>query len=98
MISKKAVKTLIDLYLGDNVILYLKGMNVVIPNEEGGSMNISAMLQGTVMDIDDTFIHLGDGNMTGKSIYHENIGLIETTLVDDTILAFDFPSNDSEIN
>lgn len=99
MISKKAVKTLLDLYLGEHVILYLKGMNVVLPNADGGAVDITAMIQGIVMDIDDTFMHLGDGNMTSKSIGHENIGLIEAnTLMDETMMGMDFPTNDTEIN
>lgn len=95
-IGKKAVKTLIDLYAGDTVVLYLKGMNVLIANEEQ-QMDVTPMLTGIVMDVDDTFIHLGDGNMIQKSIYHENVGLIESATMPD-LIAIDYPTTDSEIN
>lgn len=97
-ISRKATKTLNDLYLGDTVILYLKGMNVLIANEEAGQMDITPMLTGIVMDIDETFIHIGDGNMIQKSIYHENVGLIESASMEEMLISADLPTNDSEIN
>lgn len=97
-ISKKAVKTLMDLYVGDHVILYLKGMNVLVTNEEAGQMDITAMLQGVVMDIDEEFIHLGNGDMIHKSIYHENIGMIETLIIEESLISLDMPENDTEIN
>jgi hypothetical protein len=98
MISKSALKTLLDLYLGDTVILYLKNINVVIPNEDGEHMDVSAMLTGMVMDIDENFIHLGDGDMIKKSVYHENIALIESMIVDNNLISDDLPENDLEIN
>lgn len=97
-ISKKAMKTLMDLYAGDSVILYLKNMNVIVAHEESGQMDITPMLAGIVMDIDETFIHLGDGNMIQKSIYHENVGLIENSSLEDLLITADLPVNDSEIN
>jgi len=96
-ISKKAMTTLRDIYLGDSVILYLKDMNVVIPTGDG-NMDISPMLQGIVMDVDETFIHLGNGDMVQKSVYHENVGMIESLIVDDALINFDMPERDSEIN
>ncbi len=96
-ISKKAANTLIDLYMGDSVIIYLK-MNVVIPNEEAGQMEISAMLNGIVMEVDEDFIHIGDGETITKSIYHENIGLIESLVIDESMLSTELPENDLEIN
>ena len=98
MISKGAVKTLFDLYMGDNVILYLKNMNVVVGNDETGQMEISAMISGIIMEIDQDFIHIGDGEMITKSIYHENVGLIESMLVDESLISLDLPENDLEIN
>jgi hypothetical protein len=97
-IPKKSVQILMDLYQGDSVILYLKGMNVLIAHEESGQMDITAMLTGIVMDIDEAFIHLGDGNMVTKSIYHENVGLIETTTVEEMLITPELATNDTEIN
>lgn len=97
MISKKATKTLQDLYLGDTVVLYLKGLNVIVAHEEG-QMDVTPMLTGIVMDIDDTFIHLGDGNMITKSIYHENVGLIESATIDEMLISPDMATTPEEIN
>lgn len=97
-ISKKAIKTLMDLYVGDLVVLYLKGMNVVVADENSGEMNITPMLQGIVMDVDEAFIHLGDGDIIQKSIYHENVGLIESLVIDESLISFDMATNESEIN
>lgn len=97
-ISKKVIKTLQDLYLGDTVILYLKGLNVLVGNEEMGTIDVTPMLTGIVMDTDETFIHLGDGNMITKSIYHENIGLIESTTISEMMITPDMAISDSEIN
>lgn len=96
-ISKKAMKTLQDLYLGDTVILYLKGLNVLVASAEG-QMDITPMLTGIVMDVDETFIHLGDGGMITKSIYHENVGLVESATIDEMMINADMAQNDSEIN
>lgn len=85
-----------DLYAGDTVILYLKGMNVLIAHEDS-QMDVTPMLTGIVMDVDETFMHMGDGNMIQKSIYHENIGLIESATVPD-LISVDYPATDSEIN
>ena len=96
-ISKKATKTLSDLYVGDIVVLYLKGLNVLVQHEEG-QMDVTRMLTGIVMDIDEAFIHLGDGSMITKSIYHENVGLIESTTMEEMLISPDMASNESEIN
>lgn len=96
-ISKKALKTLHSLYLGDIVVLYLKGMNVLVAHEEG-QMDVSPMLTGIIMDIDECFIHLGDGSMITKSIYHENVGLIESTTTEDMMISPEMASSESEIN
>ena len=97
-ISKKAAQTLMDLYAGDDVIIYLKGMNVVVQNEEGSQLDVSPMLHGIVMEADETFIHLGDGEIIKKSIYHENVGLIENLVVDNALLGYDAAETDMEIN
>lgn len=97
-LSKKAVKTLMSLYLGDNCVLYLKDMNIVVAHEEAGQLDVTPMLAGIVMDIDESFIHLGDGSMIQKSIYHENVGLIESTSVPEFLISPDMASNESEIN
>lgn len=96
-ISKKATKTLLDLYMGDTVILYLKGLNVLIASE-GGQMDITPMLTGIVMDVDEAFIHLGNGDMITKSIFHENVGLIESAIMDEMLISTDLATDESEIN
>lgn len=96
-LSKKATRTLLDLYMGDTVVLYLKGLNVVVAHEEG-QMDVTPMLTGICMDIDEAFIHLGDGNMITKSIYHENVGLIESASSEEMLISPEMAINDSEIN
>lgn len=96
-IGKKATKTLQDLYLGDTVVLYLKGLNVLVPHGDG-QVDITPMLTGIVMDVDETFIHLGNGDMISKSIYHENVGLIESAIMEEMLISPDMAADDSEIN
>lgn len=89
MISKTAVKNLRDLYFGELVVIYLKGMNLVVPNEDMGQVEISAMVQGIIMDIDDTFMHIGDGEFINKSIKHEDYGVIELVMSNESLLTSD---------
>jgi hypothetical protein len=96
-ISKKAMKTLQDLYFGDTVILYLKGLNVMVAHDDG-QLDVTPMLTGIVMDVDEAFIHLGDGSMITKSIYHENVGLIESTTLEALAISPEMATNESEIN
>ncbi len=85
-ITAKAVKNLRELYFGELVVIYLKGMNLVIPDEEKGQIDITAMVQGIIMDIDESFIHIGDGELINKSIKHDDYGVIELVMASDPFM------------
>lgn len=78
MIPKTSVKTLLELYMDEVISIFLRDMHVVTANEEGNEIRISSAVEGYVIHIDQTHIHLGleDGTIT-KSIPHETVGLIE---------------------
>lgn len=97
-ISKGALKNLKYLYLGELCVIYLKGMNIVIAHEEAGQMDVTPMLQGIIMDIDEAYIHLGDGDAINKSVKHDDYGVIELVIPQESLMDFDMPINDSEIN
>lgn len=95
-ISKAAIRNLSQLYIGELVVVYLKGMNIVVSNEDVGHMDVTPMLQGIIMDIDESFIHLGDGGQILKSIKHDDYGVIELAMPPDPFMDLDISS--SEIN
>lgn len=101
-ITAKALKNLKTQYLGANVIIYLKDMNVVTVNGDGEQMSISAMVQALIIDIDEDFFHTGlpDGTIT-RSIKHEIAGMIEISLSPDDemmMLGEDMPTDESEVH
>ncbi len=78
-ISKTAVKTLMDLWVGEMVVIHLKGINLVIHEDENKSIEVAPMIQGFCYDIDSSFWHLGEDIESGvtKSLPHESVGLVE---------------------
>jgi hypothetical protein len=98
MISKSAVKNLRELYFGELVIVYLKGMNLVVPNEEMGQVEISAMVQGIIMDIDEAFVHIGDGEFINKSIKHDDYGVIELVMANEAMMSSDMAIGDEDVH
>lgn len=77
-ISKAAVKTLIDCFVNEEVIIFLKQMNVVAVSSEGDQMEVTAMIQGFLVHVDQDFLYLGlpDGEVT-RSIGHDTAQMIE---------------------
>lgn len=96
-ISKGAVKSLRDLYFGELVVIYLRGMNIVVQQGDD-QMDVTPMLQGIIMDIDQSFIHLGDGDQIHKSVKHNDYGVIELASMPEPLINFDMANDDSEIN
>lgn len=80
MTSKSAVRKLLEIYLDENITIYLREMNIVTVNEAQGEVKISPMIEGYVIDIDQDFFYLGlsDGSVL-RTIPHATVGLIEMT-------------------
>lgn len=72
MISKTSVKNLKKHYLHENIIIYLKDTNVPVPDSEGNIMEVSGVIMGCVLDVDQDFIHLGDNGYIEK-VYHMEV-------------------------
>lgn len=77
MVSKD-FNALRDCFLGENVVFYLRDMNVAAISPEGDEMSISSMVTGYVVDIDKLFYYIGtpEGDVA-KVISHDVIGMVE---------------------
>jgi hypothetical protein len=77
-ITLKTAKKLRGVFVDEEVVIYLKDMNVVTVDENQGEMKISAMIQGYVIDIDENFYYLGlpDGQIT-RTVSHETAQMVE---------------------
>lgn len=97
-ITKSAVKNLISQYLDSLVVIHLKGMNVVVPNEEG-QMDISPMILGVFVDCDQDYVYLIDIETDSvKSLPHESVGLIELQVMDESGLTQEMPGVGEDIH
>jgi len=96
--SKKRTK-LADLYLGEDVVITLKMSNVNILDPSSGSVYRTQQVQGVVVDIDDSFIHLGSnqGDIL-KSVDISDIGVIELNVEIPPELLAEMPTNDKDIH
>lgn len=99
MTSKNAVRKLREIYLDENVIIYLRDMNVVAVNESQGEIKISPMLEGYVVDVDQDYVYLGlpDGTIL-KTIPHATIGLIEVALTAEEMLSTEMAGTEDEVH
>ncbi len=95
-ISAKAVKRLKDAFVDQTVIIYLKGMNVIVANEEQQEMNIAAMIESYIIDIDENYLYTGtpDGNIT-RIISHDTAQMVELQLNGDMM---EMPSFDEDVH
>ncbi len=98
-ISKSSAKKLREIFVGEEVTIFLKDMNVVTVDEEHGSMEITAMAQGHVVDICESYYYLGlpDGMIT-RTISHETAQMVEIMFIQDDFMDGGFPENEMEIN
>lgn len=99
-ISAKALKKLRNNFLDEEVIIYLKDMNVVTVNEEGQEISISAMTQAYIVDIDEDYIYTGlpDGTVT-RVISHAIGPMIEISFpADEQMMGIDMPTDESEVH
>jgi len=96
-ISSKSVKKLKEQFLGQNVIVYLKDMNVVTVNEEGQELNITAMTEAHVVDIDQNYFYMGlpDGTIT-RIIQHEIAGMVELAFDQDAEMQL--PTDEDDVH
>lgn len=101
MTSKNAVRKLREIYLDENIVIYLRDMNVVTINETQGEVKISAMIEGYVIDIDQDYFYLGntDGHVL-KTVPHDTIGLIElgVTAEEQMMSALEMPEADEDVH
>lgn len=76
--TSKTVKKLGEYFVGEICVFYLKDMHVPIPGEGGEPMQISAMTEGYVVDVDETYYYLGsDDGTVDKVITHNVIAMVE---------------------
>lgn len=98
-ITKDAVKTLKNSFVGCLVIIHLKDIVIPIigPNEE--DFDVNAMIDGFVVDIDQDFVYLGleDGSIL-RAVPHASIGPIDIAMDNQPSLIDSFPSDDQEIH
>ena len=98
MISKTAVHKLLEIWLDENIIIYLRDMNVVAVNEAQGEVKISAMIEGYVIDIDQDYFYLGSSSgEIVKTIPHLSVGLIEIG-VEASLINSEAPSSEDEVH
>lgn len=99
MISKIALRKLREIYLDENITIYLRDMNIVTVNEQQGEVKISPMIEGYVVDIDQDFYYLGlpDGSVI-KTVPHDTTGLVEITFAGGEMLDLDMPAPDEDIH
>jgi hypothetical protein len=97
MISKASVTRLREIFLGQEVVVYLREMNVVTVNEEGQEISISAMTTGHVIEVDESFYYLGtpDGEVT-RTISHDVAQMVEIAI--QSGLELDFPTEEDEVH
>ncbi len=98
-IFKDAAKTLREIYLDEEIVIYLKDMNVVAVNEEGHTMEVTAMTTGYCIDVDQNFFYLGtpDGAIT-RTISHDVAQMVELVMPHDVDFTFDMPDEGDEVH
>lgn len=98
-ISAKALRKIKDAFLDEEIIIYLKDMNVTTVTPDGNEIGITAMLTGYLVDVDVDFLYLGlpDGTVL-KAIQHQPGQLIELAMSIDASLNVDFPAPDEDVH
>lgn len=95
MISKASLKHLRDIFLGETVLVYLKDMKIAAVNDEGEMTTMSGMVDGLLVDIDESFLYFGDndGNVE-KIINHEAVSIMEISQEEETVFNIELPSEE----
>jgi hypothetical protein len=78
MITKAAVERLKNAFLTQEVIFFLKQMDVTTADQEGNQITVAAMVPGYVIDICENFWWVGspDGQVT-RVISHDVAPMVE---------------------
>lgn len=81
MISKSAVERLKETFLAQEVVFFLKQMDVTLSDQEGNQTTVAAMVPGFVIDICENFWWVGtpDGMVT-RVISHEVAPMVELAI------------------
>lgn len=98
-IAPKAVKKLKQYFLNEYCIIYLKSMNIAAPSPDGGEMQISAMIDGYINDIDEEFYYIGlqDGTIL-RTVRHEVAGIVELVFSGSDEMSDDMPTIGEEVH
>jgi hypothetical protein len=97
MISKAAAKKLYDLYIGEMVVVYLTGMNAIVPNESG-ELSVTMMVSGLVLDVDTEFFYLGTPEMITRTISHDLAQMVEIEFIPGDIMSTDMAMPDEDVH
>lgn len=66
--------------VGKYLTLYLREMNVATVSPDGENLHISAMIEGFLVKVDDTYMYMGDDKKTfNRLIIREIAGIIEVS-------------------
>lgn len=99
MISKAAAQRLLELYVGELIVVHLKNMNIVTTNENQEMIELSPMVEGFVVDIDRNFIYLGTADgMVLKTLTHDVVGIIEVNNLMEEMLSNDMPVSEGDVH
>lgn len=82
-LTSKSLKKLRELYLDELVTFYLKDLNVPLPTEDG-QIQVTAMIAGIVLDIDEMYYYVGDPH-TGqfcRTIEHSAAPIVELASIE----------------
>ncbi len=98
-IAPKAVKKLKQYFLNEYCIIYLKSMNIAAPGPDGGEMQISAMIDGYINDIDEEFYYIGlqDGSII-RTISHDVASVVELVFAGTDEMSEDMPTMGEEVH
>lgn len=98
-LTSKTIKKLKELFKDELVVFYLADMSIPLPSEDG-EIKVSAMVSGIVLDIDGDFYYVGDPE-TGqfvRTISHDAARIVEIMSLEQDLLDYDLPANDSEVH
>lgn len=86
--KSKSTSSLKALFLDQIVVFYLKDLNIATFDEEGNDMQINAITDGFVVDIDDEFFYLGDGQgNVEKVISRTSVAMLEKMKMENNIVS-----------
>lgn len=97
-ITFKAAKALRSIFIDENIVIYLKDMNVVTVDPDQNTMNISAMIQGYVIDIDENFYYLGNQDGYVVKVVSHDIAQIVEIFEEASPMTDEMPNPDEDVH